>query len=252
MRLRAFTLIELLVTIVVIAVLAALVGGAITSARDRADTVKCAGNLRQLVAANLTYAAENGGQFCPAQNMSNTVRWHGVRENPRDKFDPTRGPLAPYLGANQRVKLCPTLGRVLKGFDSFEEGTGGYGYNSAYIGGMPGDPFTPGRLATLQSPATVVMFADTAFPRARGLQEYPYAEPWQWEDYKGKLRGALEPSVHFRHSDHANVGWCDGHITTEPYSHLGKTNVYGGNAARWKVGWFGPSTDNGYWRPRRE
>ena len=150
------------------------------------------------------------------------------------------------------MKVCPALDRVLKGFASFEEGSGGYGYNSAYIGGTPGDPFTPARVAALQSPANVVMFADTAFPRPTGLQEYPYAEPWQWEDYKGKLRGSLEPSVHFRHSDHANVGWCDGHISAEPYSHLGKTNIYGGDATYWKVGWFGSSKDNGYWRPRRD
>src|SRR5688500_12149759 len=103
MRLRAFTLVELLVTIGIVAILAALVGAAVNVARGRADAAKCMGNLRQLVAANLAYAAENGGQFCPAQDPTNTIRWHGVRDNPRSPFDPTRGPLAPYLGAERRV-----------------------------------------------------------------------------------------------------------------------------------------------------
>lgn len=249
MRLRAFTLVELLVTIVVIAILVSLISALIGAARGRADAAKCLGNLRQLVSANLTYAAENDGLFCPAQDVTNTIRWHGVRKHPRGPFDPAKGPLSPYLGADRRVKLCPALDRVLKGFASFEEGTGGYGYNAAYIGGKPGDPFTPARLAVLQSPATVVMFTDTAFPRPTGLQEYPYAEPWQWEDYKGRLRGELDPSVHFRHSDHANVAWCDGHVSAEPYSHLGKKNTYGGDSEHWKIGWFGPSQNNGHWRP---
>lgn len=238
-------------TIVIIAVLAAMIGAVLNVAHARADAAKCMGNLRQLVAANLTYAAENGGQFCPAQDPTNTIRWHGVRDQPRGKFDPTRGPLSPYLGANRQVKLCPALDRVLKGFHTFEEGTGGYGYNATYIGGNPVDPFTPARMASLQSPAAVVMFTDTAFPRPTGLQEYPYAEPWRWEDYKGRLRGELDPSVHFRHSGHANVAWCDGHVSAEPHSHLGGRNTYGGDSTYWKVGWFGRSENNGYWRPQQ-
>jgi prepilin-type N-terminal cleavage/methylation domain-containing protein/prepilin-type processing-associated H-X9-DG protein len=249
-KLRAFTLVELLVTVAIVVVLVALTGAALSAARGKADAARCTSNLRQLVAANLTYAAEKGGVFCPAQERSNHVRWHGVRISVLAPFDPSKGPLAPYLGPDGRVKLCPTLGRVLDGIDSFENGTGGYGYNAAYIGGIPGDPFTPARLSAITSPARVVMFADSAFPRLKGLQEYAYAEPWQWEDYRGRLRGSLDPSVHFRHSGCANVGWCDGHITAEPFSKLGsEKNSYGGNSAFWKIGWFGPPENNGYWRP---
>ena len=97
MKYRAFTLVELLVTITVIAVLTALIGAVLSNARGRADAAMCMGNLRQLAAANLTYAAENEGQFCPAQDPTNTIRWHGVRLSPRSPFDPTKGPLAPYL-----------------------------------------------------------------------------------------------------------------------------------------------------------
>src|SRR4030095_2988685 len=169
MKPRAFTVLELLATVAVIAILAALVGTVLGFARSRADAAKCIGNLRQLATANLTYAAENGGQYCPAQEPTNMIRWHGVRKSVNTAFDPTRGPLAPYLGARGRVKICPALERVLKGFATFEEGTGGYGYNAAYIGGTPGDPFTPARLAAVQSPATVVMVNDSALPRRDGL-----------------------------------------------------------------------------------
>ncbi|HET6406843.1 MAG TPA: prepilin-type N-terminal cleavage/methylation domain-containing protein [Chthoniobacteraceae bacterium] len=249
MKTRAFTLLELLVVVAVIAVFVTVIGAALGAGRTKSDTAKCIGNLRLLVSANLTYAADHGGQFCPAQEPSNLVRWHGVRQSVLSEFDATKGPLSPYLGEDRRTKLCPALGRVLEGIKSFESGTGGYGYNAAYIGGTPLDPFTPARLASLQSPSKVVMFADTAFPRMNGLQEYAYAEPWQWMDYKGRLRGKLDPSVHFRHSGCANVGWCDGHVSTEAHTQLGGMNRYRGDSKYWKVGWFGPSEENGFWRP---
>lgn len=250
LRSAAFTLIELLVSIAVLAVLSGLILAAVNAARNSADAAKCMGNLRQLASANLTYAAEHDGQYCPAQEPSNLVRWHGVRTGTNQTFDPTRGPLAPYLGESRKVKLCPALLRILRGNETFEDGTGGYGYNATYIGGTPADPFTPEWMVRIPQPTRVVMFADCAFPRATGLQEYAYAEPWNWVDYRGRLRGQLSPSVHFRHNDSANVAWCDGHITAEPYTKLGGLNTYGGQASKWKVGWFGDPKDNGWWKPR--
>jgi len=251
-RARAFTLVELLVTIAIIAVLAALSLTAVNAARARGDAAKCIGNLRQLAAAALAYAGENGGQYVFAQDAANRVRWHGVRSGADEKFDPTRGPLAPYLGHDRRVKICPALRDVLGGKQSFEDGTGGYGYNAAYIGGTPADPFQPERLANVPLASRVVMFADAAFPRASGLQEYAYAEPWRSVDYRGRLRGALSPSVHFRHGGTANVAWCDGHISAEKPSKIGGRNSYGGNAGKWQIGWFGPEDNNGYWNPQRD
>lgn len=251
MRPRAFTLVELLVVIAIVAVLAALSLTAITAVQGRGDAAKCMGNLRQLTAAALTYVGENGGQYVFAQEPGNRIRWHGVRGSVSDKFDPEKGPLAPYLGADRRVKLCPALRRVLSGKQSFEDGTGGYGYNAAYIGGTPLDPFKAERAANVPAASSVVMFADCAFPRSAGLQEYAYAEPWNAVDYRGRPRGALSPSVHFRHSGTANVAWCDGHISAEKPSKIGGRNGYGGDAGKWQIGWFGPSDDNGYWNPQR-
>ena len=95
------------------------------------------------------------------------------------------------------------------------------------------------------------MFADCAFPRATGLQEYAYAEPWQSVDYRGRLQGALSPSVHFRHQNTANVAWCDGHVSAESPTRLGGGNGYGGDAGKWHIGWFGPEDENGWWNPQR-
>ncbi len=249
----AFTLIELLVVISVIAVLAALLMGGLQAARAKGDAIACTSNLRQLAAANLAYTAEHDGAYVPAQDVSNGVRWHGERSGPGQAFDPTRGPLAPYLGGERRVKLCPTFRDALKGGQTFEEGTGGYGYNATYIGGTPANPFAPARLANVPQPALTVMFTDTAFARAAGLQEYAFCEPRRWVNPAGKLRGRLIPSVHFRHSGRANVAWCDGHVSAEDPSELGGDDAYyGGDPGKWKLGWFGPDGGNGYWNPRAD
>lgn len=252
MKCRGFTLIELLIVIAIIAILAAIVMGGLQNAREKARATQCMSNLRQLALANLAHAADHGGQYVQAQEKSNNVRWHGVRKNSRQPFDAARGSLAPYLGGEGRVKLCGSFREALKGGETFEASTGGYGYNAAYIGGTWRDPYRAEFMANVPLPVRTVMFADTALPRADGIQEYAYAEPYQWVDRAGVLSGPLAPSVHFRHAGRANVAWCDGHVTAEVPSRLGGTNRYGGDAVREKIGWFGPEADNGYWNPRAE
>ena len=57
------------------------------------------------------------------------------------------------------------------------------------------------------------MFATTAYARAGGIQEYPFAEPPFWDFGDGPTGSRPSPTVHFRFDGRAIVGWCDGHVS---------------------------------------
>lgn len=252
-----FTLVEVLVVSCIVAVAASIAVSSTTAMITRARIIESTANLRSLAIANADYLADNG-TFCPADDQSNNRRWHGTRTSTQSKFDPTTGFLSPYLGKSMRVMDCPLFKKFVSNASSFENGTGGYGYNAAYIGGRPGGQFDrttkiriPERLANVPDPARTVMFATTAYAIASGLQEYAYCEPPFWDFGSGPSGSRPSPSVHFRANGKALVAWCDGSVTAEARTDAGTgTNVHGGDEGQAKLGWFGPENRNGYWNPK--
>jgi len=261
---KGFTLIELLVVIAIIAILAAILLPALCRARQQALSTQCVNNLRQLYLACAMYASEHNGRYCPAApdimvGFGGRTRWHGKRAtpDPNTSFDPKKGPLAEYL-PDARVKECPVFTEFRRKGEvpnAFESGTGGYGYNAAYIGGTAyANPYPASMTETtldvrVSNPAEVVMFADAAMPQEGHIVEYSFIEPPLYVDpghpHGDKDGEFANPSIHFRHYGRANVLWCDGHITSERIDWTVDFNIYNGNNRQWGIGWFGPK-DNTY------
>ena len=262
---RGFTLIELLVVIAIIGILAAILLPALARARAQARSTQCVNNLRQLYLANVMYAGENKGCYVPAatdmfditsepDNFGGRCRWHGVRETPNAKsdFDFGKGPLCEYL-ADGRVKECPEFMEVRRrggATNAFEAGTGGYGYNMAYVGSTLSTNEDPAQACRngaadvhIADPAGTVMFADAAMPQDGYIVEYSFIEPplpVSADHPRGDPSWFSSPSMHFRHYGRINVVWCDGHISSEKWEWAPDENVYGARNSRYAVGWFGP------------
>jgi prepilin-type N-terminal cleavage/methylation domain-containing protein/prepilin-type processing-associated H-X9-DG protein len=246
---KAFTLVELLVVMAVIALLISILIPALGVARSQGKAVVCKNNLRQLVLANTGYAIENNNCFvlaAPDIWTTNNQRWHGIRANNDSQFDWHKSPLISYI-AGGGVKECTQKVNFRKGSPwdfNYEDGCGGYGYNMAYIGSriwernIAESCKKPVRDFEIASTTKTIMFADCAMAQADGgtpyYLEYSFAEP--------PLNGGgyAWPSIHFRHRGKANVGWVDGHISSEVMNDFNIVIYDRINSSDVMLGWFGP------------
>ncbi len=247
-RRYGFTLVELLVTTGVVMLLVGILLPGLGRAREQARTTLCQSNIRQLAMANGLYAQEFGGVYVPGASafLSNLHRWHGERSYDSEPFNSSRGPLAAYVGPDGAIRECSTFNPEKRGF---ETGNGGYGYNNAYVG-VQTTMNRYGRVIVISDragtvadrvkrPGDTVMFTDSAFVDGQ-LIEYSFAEP----RFQPSFASRADPSIHFRHSQRANVAWCDGHVATERRTYSWSSGFYPGDSDRWGIGWFGETDDN--------
>jgi prepilin-type processing-associated H-X9-DG protein/prepilin-type N-terminal cleavage/methylation domain-containing protein len=262
-----FTLVELLVVIGIIALLISILLPALSHARQQAQTVQCASNIRQMAMAAIMYANDNNGYMPVAQadgQSTNLQRWIGSRPTTLDPFDFNRdpSPLKKYL-VNGKISSCPSQPDALMTGD--DTGAGGYGYEENFTGSSlcnypdaysaplylppPVSAYTTSaKITQITRSSAKIIFADTAFAYDSnvgvGLYQYAFAEaPLAPGGYTSW------PSIHFRHNNNkaANIGWADGHVSTETFEWTlavnDPSNWFGIDFKARHLGWFGPHDD---------
>ncbi len=240
LRYEHFTLIELLIVVAIIALLAGMLLPALNKARDKARAISCVSGIKQIGLAFIQYANDNREWFVAANSAWDAPvqqYWCGRKESGR--FEP-KGGIMDYLGKSDAIRRCPSMPDVVNA-DNY--GCGGYGYNGDYLGGgWNGVPSV--RMAQVKKPSQTIAFADSLQfddgNLSRPMEMHTISPPYYPDPAYAYY---TTPDIHFRHSNHANFTWVDGHVSPELLSYSQK-GAYGYAAAEvykgvLRMGWPG-------------
>jgi prepilin-type N-terminal cleavage/methylation domain-containing protein/prepilin-type processing-associated H-X9-DG protein len=148
---QAFTLVELLVVIGIIAVLVSVLLPTLGRAKESANSITCASNLRQLALATTIYTHENRGYFPPGYDFRDKTYW------------PVR--LQKYVKSTE-VYICPSriMPLVTNTYQAngntwmfWDNQTTGMKFTGPGAGGRK---VGPTKIATIRRSTQVVMFTE--------------------------------------------------------------------------------------------
>ena len=185
---HGFTLIELLVTIAIIAILAAMLLPALSSARKKAQAVHCQSNLRQLSVTTFMYCQDNN-DYLP-------FAWYNETDASENNFFALLTPLLyhvefdGYGDFESKVFCCPK--RMTEPLVGPTPMRISYGMNANNSIDFP-DPHTR-RLATVPNPAGTLLVADVTFT-------YNHVA----------IQRLDADQVGYKHDNRANIVFFDGH-----------------------------------------
>ncbi len=138
---NSFTLIELLITIMIIAILAAILLPALNKGRMKARQIQCTGNLKQISSATHMYLADNGDNLPYVCDTATNVTWDDLlgigRYDGRSLTwnDAIAVPL-PFHRRTTTLYMCPEHNKN----DSSRRS---YSIVSSYVGGSTAAPGNP-------------------------------------------------------------------------------------------------------------
>jgi len=239
-----FTLVELLVVMGIIAILAAVATPAYVNVLAHARTAKCAGNLRSIASAMITYAGDNNGNL---PESGGTLYHTGYSTpSPASSTGPSTSwteQLEPYLGASNFSGATPSVNPIFQCPDwrNLANATGSgivpkatnanqyYSYfNGSHAGGAGLGNYGAVSLMKITAPSAHIIGGDIAF----GPFQMYDGDP---DDYKsGNTTSPCfgddnNPGVILIHGGSVNLIFADGHEeNVRKYDRTAMTTRYAG------------------------
>ncbi|HEY1717984.1 MAG TPA: prepilin-type N-terminal cleavage/methylation domain-containing protein [Verrucomicrobiae bacterium] len=253
---RAFTLIELLVVIAIIAILAALLLPVLSKAKERAKSIACLNDMRQIIMATKLYVDDSNGTMIPLWVQQGAPGWGSwnydaatfVIQNPQYLWWPDKLRLDGQL-PSQKVFSCPALTQsaINAHGQSFSTNyTLGIGMNYPEYGhiiptsGNPDPVYGSAGENQVTRPSQSIVFADAGFisnpdDDYDSWQEIPatgctyFRVPSDVADYPGNDFTRSVP----RHGGQLNAAFFDGHVVKLRNSTIGYDLPRTNAAALW-------------------
>ncbi len=206
MKRTGFTLIELLVVVAIIAILSAILFPVFAQAREKARSVSCLSNVRQIGAAYMMYASDYDG-FLPLTLDSPGSSWTDQCQ--------------PYL-KNRQVYRCPSDRSV--NWTTPKKAGQGLRKSSYFLSFYLQGASEWGNTAAIDKPAQVIYLAESA-DNTTGDHFHPGGWGNPCEDGSGSCAGwnaFLEPAeLNARqHQEGSNYGYADGHAKWARFASL--------------------------------
>ena len=215
---HAFTLVELLVTTMIIGVLALVSSAVLSLVKDSAYNARCIAGLSQLGLATQLYLNDNNNRYFPfVENTAKGKIWYfGLEtgeesEEGKRQLDATAGPLYPYIQSIGLIEHCPCFNyRSANWKPKFNGASWGYGYNWLLGGGASGKNCV--HRSAIVHPGSVVVFGDCA--QVNTFQSPASPDNPMLEEFY--IINERDRTIHFRHHNHANFLFADGHVDSLP------------------------------------